>query len=125
MHCDRRRLALRSTECAALLAASSAAAQNGWVWTRREFLMTACVLACCEAIAQAEAKARPEDQRIDLNRASVDDLLKIQGMTRPWAERIVRYRPYRAKNELLTRGIVSNEIYDRIKDFVIAHRAEP
>ena len=43
-------------------------------------------------------------------------------MTRTWAARIVRYRPYRAKNELLDKGVVSDEVYDRIKDYIIAHR---
>jgi hypothetical protein len=54
--------------------------------------------------------------------ASVDELLKIPGMTRVWAARIVRFRPYRTKQELLERGIVTSQVYDRIKDYVIAHR---
>lgn len=48
--------------------------------------------------------------------------MKVPGLTRTWAERIVRYRPYRAKNDLLDKGIVSNEVYGRIKDYVIARR---
>ena len=43
-------------------------------------------------------------------------------MTRTWAERIVRFRPYRTKLELLEHGIVSSVVYDHIKDYVIAHR---
>jgi hypothetical protein len=43
-------------------------------------------------------------------------------MARTWAARIIRFRPYRAKNELLDRGIVSHEVYARIKDHIIAHR---
>jgi DNA uptake protein ComE-like DNA-binding protein len=67
------------------------------------------------AIPAAEA-------RLDLNRATVDELLTIPGLTRSWAGRIVRYRPYRTKRDLLDRGIVSSQVYDRIKDYVIAHR---
>lgn len=63
----------------------------------------------------------PED-RVDINAASIDQLLKVPGMTRTWAARIIRFRPYRAKNELLDRGIVSNDVYIRIKDYIIAHR---
>lgn len=48
--------------------------------------------------------------------------MKVPGMRRPWAQRIVRFRPYRSKQDLLDRGIVTSEVYDRIKDFVIAHR---
>ena len=63
---------------------------------------------------------RPE-ARIDINHASVEELLKVPGMTPSWAGRIVRFRPYRTKQDLLERGVVSSEVYDRIKDYVIAH----
>jgi len=43
-------------------------------------------------------------------------------MTRSWAGRIVRFRPYRTKQDLLEYGIVTSEVYDHIKDYVIAHR---
>jgi DNA uptake protein ComE-like DNA-binding protein len=66
----------------------------------------------------------PED-RVDINAASLDQLMKVPGMTRPWAERIVRYRPYRGKNDLVERGIVSSQVYDRIKDYIIANRVKP
>lgn len=60
--------------------------------------------------------------RVDINRATVDGLLKVPGMTRTWAGRVVRFRPYHTKLDLLNRGIVSPEVYNRIKDYVIAHR---
>jgi competence protein ComEA len=62
------------------------------------------------------------EARVDINHASLEELLKVPGMTRSWAARIVRFRPYHAKNDLLDRGIVSSQVYDRIKDYVIAHR---
>ncbi len=43
-------------------------------------------------------------------------------MTPSWAGRIVRFRPYRTKADLLTNGIVTSKVYDKIKDYVIAHR---
>ena len=43
-------------------------------------------------------------------------------MTRSWAGRIVRFRPYRTKTDLLEKGVLSDEVYDRIKDYVIAHQ---
>jgi hypothetical protein len=45
-------------------------------------------------------------------------------MTRTWAQRIVRFRPYRTKIDLIDRGVVTSQVYDRIKDCVIAHREE-
>ena len=61
------------------------------------------------------------EERVDLNHASLDELLKVPGMTRTWAERIVRFRPYRTRLDLLQEGILSAAAYNRIKDAVIAH----
>ena len=66
--------------------------------------------------------AIPPTERVDINHASIDELLKVPGMTPSWAGRIVRYRPYRTKQDLLEKGIVNSAVYDRIKDYVIAHR---
>ncbi|MGO9340466.1 MAG: ComEA family DNA-binding protein [Terracidiphilus sp.] len=62
------------------------------------------------------------EQRVDINHASIDELLKVPGLTRGWAVRIVRFRPYRTKQDLFEKGVVTSQVYDRIKDFVIAHR---
>jgi competence protein ComEA len=62
------------------------------------------------------------DARVDINHATLDELLKVPGMTRSWAGRIVRFRPYRTKQDLLDRGVVSSEVYDRIRDNIVAHR---
>jgi len=64
----------------------------------------------------------PREQRVDINQASVEELLKVPGMTRTWAQRIVRFKPYRTKQDLLDQGIVPGEVYNRIKDYVIAHQ---
>jgi DNA uptake protein ComE-like DNA-binding protein len=68
--------------------------------------------------------APPPAARIDINHASMDQLLKIPGMTSSWASRIVRFRPYRTKADLLEHGILPSDVYDRIKDYVIAHRGD-
>jgi len=67
----------------------------------------------------------PPEARVDINHASVDELLKVPGMTRSWAGRIVRFRPYRSKQDLVEHGVLPSDVYDRIKDYVIAHRGEP
>jgi len=67
------------------------------------------------------AAPRPE-ARVDINHASSQELLKVPGMTESWAARVVRFRPYRTEQDLLDKGVVNSEFYDRIKDFVIAHR---
>jgi len=72
-------------------------------------------------VPKTSASAPPPEQRVDINHASVDELLKVPGLTRGWAERIVRYRPYRTKQDLFEKGVVNSQVYDHIKDFVIAH----
>lgn len=61
---------------------------------------------------------------IDVNHCSADELLAIPGMTRVWANRIVRFRPYRTKADLEEQGVIPADLYSRIKDSIIAHRSK-
>jgi len=72
--------------------------------------------------SKTSATAPPPELRIDINHASAEALLKVPGITASWAGRIVRFRPYRTKQDLVDNGIVSTAVYERIKDYVIAHR---
>ena len=73
---------------------------------------------------KTSSAAPPSAARIDINHATVDELAGVPGMTRSWAGRIVRFRPYRTKLDLVEKGIITPEVYNRIKDFVIAHRVQ-
>ncbi len=73
-------------------------------------------------IAQTAKAPPPPEARVDLNHATFEELLTVPGITPSWAGRIIRFRPYRAKSDLMERGIVTNEVYVRIKDYIIAHR---
>lgn len=103
------------------------------MWTRWLAVGIMIVCACFSMHAQNQdrdshgvpktsASAPPPEERVDINHASLSDLLKIPGMTQSWAGRIIRFRPYHSKVDLLERGVVSDAVYDRIKDYVIAHR---
>jgi len=63
----------------------------------------------------------PASALIDINRASLDELMKVPGITRVWAVRIVRFRPYRTKADLDEQGVIPANLYSRIKDSIIAH----
>jgi DNA uptake protein ComE-like DNA-binding protein len=65
-----------------------------------------------------------ENARVDINRASVDELLRVPGMTRTWAERIVKFRPYHSKADLLEQGVVTGDVYKKIRDYLIARKVE-
>jgi len=59
---------------------------------------------------------------VDLNTATVAELMQVKGMTATWAGRIVRFRPYWSKADLVGRGVITPEVYARIRDGVVAHR---
>ncbi len=72
--------------------------------------------------ASGKPAAPPVAARVDINHDSIEDLMKVPGMTATWARRIARFRPYRTKLDLLERGVVTSQVYDRIKGYVVAHR---
>lgn len=65
-----------------------------------------------------EGWSRDHSHPLDLNAATESDLESLPGITKTDAERIIRNRPYRSKNELVNKKIISEESYDRIRDFV-------
>lgn len=111
--------------------------QNGTVRSIRQIAVIGLILVGLAGVARAQEtpwenaanaahRASPvhEPARVDLNRASIAELMRVPGMTESWAGRIVRYRPYRTKLDLLERGVVTGAAYERIKDYVIAHRLQ-
>jgi DNA uptake protein ComE-like DNA-binding protein len=54
-------------------------------------------------------------ETIDLNRASLQELLEFRGIGRMYAEKVVRGRPYRSRSELVARHILPAEQYLAIK----------
>ncbi len=104
--------------------------ENGAVHAQTRILLMAAVMLCTPLAGAAQntqpkAHAAPlPEARVDINHASADELMKVPGMTQTWAARIARFRPYRTKEDLVDRGVVTSEVYDRIKDYVIAHRVK-
>jgi predicted DNA-binding helix-hairpin-helix protein len=66
--------------------------------------------------------AESADGLIDINSASQEVLATLPGIGAANAEDIVQGRPYRAKLDLLRRGIVSEATYQTIRDQVIARQ---
>lgn len=69
----------------------------------------------------AAASATTTD-KIDINTATADQLKAVPGIGDAYAKRIMDGRPYTAKNQLTTRGILPQGVYDNIKDQIIANK---
>ncbi len=61
---------------------------------------------------------------LDINTATPAQLKALKGIGDAYAKRIVDGRPYTAKNQLTSRGILPQTTYDGIKDQIVAHKAK-
>ena len=60
---------------------------------------------------------------VDINSAKLEDLQKLPGIDQAEAEKIVKGRPYRAKDELVNKKIISSAAYAKIRDHIFARRS--
>lgn len=64
----------------------------------------------------------PATGQIDINSASKDQLMTLPGIGDARAAAIIKNRPYRGKNELIDKKIVPQNVYNDIKDHIVAHQ---
>jgi len=55
---------------------------------------------------------------VDLNRASIEQLITLPGMSATLAQQIIAGRPYHDKTELIQRHILSDTAYDRVRNLI-------
>lgn len=74
------------------------------------------------AKAAAAVTAATAADKLDINTATPDQLKAFNGIGDAYAARIIAGRPYTAKNQLTTRGIIPAATYNKIKDQIIASK---
>ena len=68
----------------------------------------------------AAKKAPAKAELVDINSASKAELKKLPGVRDAEADKIVAGRPYLSKAHLVTRNIISQEVYDGIRTLIVA-----
>ena len=87
-------------------------------------LLTA--MAVAPATAQTSKKPAPPAAAakattlMDLNSATKEQLMTLPGIGEALSKKIIDGRPYRAKTDLTSRGIINDATYKKIADLVIA-----
>lgn len=90
-----------------------------------------------DSTAAPERAARREDVRgekhaaagesrgaLDINTATERELEQLPGVGPARAKAIVHGRPYRSKDELVTRHILPESAYEGVKDRIVAHHSD-
>ncbi len=73
-----------------------------------------------KAFAEGVREGLNRDKPIDLNQATKGQLLTLPGITSIRADRVIAKRPYEKSEELVSKHVLSEAEYDRIKDRVTA-----
>jgi DNA uptake protein ComE-like DNA-binding protein len=73
-----------------------------------------------KAVAEGVREGWSRDKPLDLNKATKDQLTTLPGISDERAERILAGRPYDNSGQLVSRRILSQTEYDKIKDSVTA-----
>ena len=103
----------------------AAIASVGIAFAQKEAMKPAPAPAKTEAKADAKKADAPKAdakkaEPMDINSASEKDLATLTGIGEVRAKAIVKHRPYKGKDDLVSKKVLTQKVYDEIKDQIIA-----
>ena len=87
-------------------------------------LVTALTLSAAPQASKAPsasaAKSAPATDLMDITSATADQLESLSGIGKAYSAKIIANRPYKGKNELVSKKVIPAATYAKIKDKIIA-----
>ncbi len=95
-------------------------------------LTFALVFSSVTALAAAQGKAAKDTAKkavqtapksgelLDINSATKEQLEALPGIGKAYSDKIIKGRPYAKKDQLVSKKIVPQATYDKIKDLIVA-----
>jgi competence protein ComEA len=77
-----------------------------------------------EKVEALKSGGKETKELVDINSASITELTAIKGISEAESQKIMKNRPYASKDELVSKTIISQGSYDKIKDQIIAKLAK-
>ena len=78
------------------------------------------------APAPHQKPAAPHHQstvaKVDINKASKEELEKLPGIGDAYADKIIAGRPYKGKDYLLHKKVLPKATYDKVASHIVAHQ---
>lgn len=74
-------------------------------------------------MAPAKTTGAAAHEQIDINTATQAQLEGLPGIGKAHSEAIIKGRPYKAKNDLVEKKILTKGVYDQVKDRIIARQS--
>ena len=71
---------------------------------------------------RAPTGSQEREGLVDINAASAEELDRLPGVGPVRAKAIISHRPYSGKDDLIQRKIIPQNVYDQIKDKIIARQ---